>query len=236
MSDRTTGDRTTPEPSPRPARTSAAARRRVREQEILAATRSLFDSTGVGDVQIEDIAREVGINRAIIYRHFSGKDELFALTVEGYLAELQARLEAAAGSDVPARERLAAVVAAFVDYGLEFPAFVDCAQALMRLQGSELEEQLSEAALFRLGRGLSACLRSVITTLDDGAASGDFDVEDSTLLANYMYASALGALQLARIGMLVGEAQPGVPTVSRITGDDVRRFMTSSALALAGAR
>ncbi len=225
-----------PGPQPRPARTTAAARRRVREQEILAATRSLFDSTGVGDVQIEDIARAVGINRAIIYRHFSGKDELFALTVEGYLAELRERLESAAGADGPARDRLAAVVAAFVDYGLEYPAFVDCAQALMRLQGSELEEQLSEAALFRLGRALSACLRSVITTLDDGVASGDFDVADSTLLANYMYASALGALQLARIGMLVSEAQPGVPTVSRITGDDVRGFMTSSALALAGAR
>lgn len=220
----------------RARRGTAAARRRLREQEILAATRALFDATGFGDVQIEDIAREVGINRAIIYRHFSGKDELFALTVEGYLTELQGRLEGAADPSVAPRERLAAVVGAFVDYGLEFPAFVDCAQALMRLQGAELEEQLSEAALFRLGRGLSACLRTVVTTLDAGVDSGDFRVEDSTMLANYMYASALGALQLARIGMLVGEASPGVPSVSPITGEDVRGFMTDSALALAGGR
>ena len=220
--------------APTPGRTTAAARRRRREEEILAATRALFDSTGVGDVQIEDIARSVGINRAIIYRHFSGKDELFALTVEGYLAELQQRLEAAAATDDSPTRRLAAVVGAFVDYGLEFPAFVDCAQALMRLQGSELEEQLSEAALFRLGRGLSSCLRSVVRTLDEGVAAGEFEVSDSTLLANYMYASALGGLQLARIGMLVGEASPGVPAVSRITGADVRGFMTDSALALAG--
>jgi AcrR family transcriptional regulator len=34
----------------------------------------------VRDAQIEDIAQAVGINRAIVYRHFTGKEELFALT------------------------------------------------------------------------------------------------------------------------------------------------------------
>ena len=62
-------------------RTAAAARRRAREQEIIAATRALFDQRGVRDAQIEDIAQAVGINRAIVYRHFTGKEELFALTL-----------------------------------------------------------------------------------------------------------------------------------------------------------
>ena len=78
--------------SPQPRRTSTAVRRRARETEILAATRTLFDERGVADAQIEDIARAVGINRAIIYRHFTGKEELFALTLVGYLDELAARL------------------------------------------------------------------------------------------------------------------------------------------------
>ena len=42
--------------------------------------------------EIEDIAQEVGINRAIIYRHFSGKEELFAMALVGYLDELDAEL------------------------------------------------------------------------------------------------------------------------------------------------
>ena len=33
------------------------------------------------------------------------------------------------------------------------------------------------------------------------------------LLANTLYASGLGALQLARVGILVKEAAPGIPTV-----------------------
>src|SRR4051812_12239651 len=82
-----------------PSRQSAAAaRRRARERQILAETRRLFDESGVRDAQIEDIARAVGINRAIIYRHFSGKEELFALAVESYLEELRERLDDAAAA------------------------------------------------------------------------------------------------------------------------------------------
>ena len=76
-------------------RTAAAARRRAREKEIIAATRGLFDKRGVRDAQIEDIAKAVGINRAIVYRHFTGKEELFALTLVGYLDELRGDLAAA---------------------------------------------------------------------------------------------------------------------------------------------
>src|ERR1700710_3285309 len=86
-----------------PSRQSAAAtRRRAREQQIRAATRQLFDESGVRDAQIEDIARAVGINRAIIYRHFAGKEELFALTLVGYLDELAERLLAGDDPDAPA--------------------------------------------------------------------------------------------------------------------------------------
>ena len=73
-------------------RGAALVRRRAREREILDATRALFDARGVRDAQIEDIARAVGVNRAIIYRHFTGKEELFALTLVGYLDDLEARL------------------------------------------------------------------------------------------------------------------------------------------------
>ena len=72
-----------------------------REREILDATRELFDARGVRDAQIEDIARAVGVNRAIIYRHFTGKEELFALTLVGYLDDLEARLAAAASTRSP---------------------------------------------------------------------------------------------------------------------------------------
>src|SRR6476620_9147375 len=214
------------------SRQPAAARRRAREREILRAPRELFDESGVRDAQIEDIARAVGVNRAIIYRHFSGKEELFALTLVSYLDDLQKRLSAAAGTDGSATDRLVTVVEAFVDFGLEYPAFVDCAQTLMRRPGPELLEEISEGSLFRLGRGISACLVQLSEVLEAGNASGDFHVADPTLLANHMYASGLGALQLARVGMLVKESAPGIPAISPVSPDDVRAYVVATARAL----
>jgi AcrR family transcriptional regulator len=214
-------------------RSAAAARRRVREKEIIAATRALFDEKGVREAQIEDIAAAVGINRAIIYRHFSGKEELFALTLVSYLDELHDALQTADDSAAPAPERLERLVVAFVDYGLAHPAFTDCAQALMRRSGPELLDEISESALFRLGRGISGCLAILVGALRAGVDAGDFKVADPTLLANTLYASGLGALQLARVGILVTESAPGIPTVGEISPDQVRQYLVASALALA---
>jgi AcrR family transcriptional regulator len=214
-------------------RSAAAARRRIREKEIIAATRALFDEKGVREAQIEDIAAAVGINRAIVYRHFSGKEELFALTLVSYLDELHEALQAADDPASPAPERLEGLVGAFVDYGLAHPAFIDCAQALMRRSGPELLDEISESALFRLGRGISGCLAILVAALQAGVESGDFEVSDPTLLANTLYASGLGALQLARVGILVAESAPGIPTVGEISPAQVRQYLVASALALA---
>lgn len=214
------------------ARANAAARRRAREEEILAATRQLFDAGGMRDAQIEDIARAVGVNRAIIYRHFTGKEELFALTLVGYLDQLGERMATAAGRSKKAGDRLNAQIGAFVDFGVEFPAFVDCAQALMRRTGPELLEEISEGALFRLGRGMTSCLKQISGTLEHGVDSGEFREVDSDVLANYMYASALGALQLAHLGMVVREATPGVPMITRIDAEQVKGYLITSARAL----
>ncbi|WP_460844992.1 TetR/AcrR family transcriptional regulator [Nocardioides ultimimeridianus] len=217
-------------------RTAAAARRRARQAEIIAATRRIFDSKGVRDVQIEEIASAVGINRAIVYRHFSGKEELFALTLVGYLEELQGLMtEAARSSEVPG-DQLAAIVGAFVDYGVAHPAFVDCAQALMVRPGDELLEEVTEGALFRLGRGITGCMSVLSGALVAGVEKGAFRLaEDPVLLANALYASGLGALQLARLGILVSEIAPGVPTVGQISPEQVRSYMVRSALALVAA-
>ncbi len=212
-------------------RSAAATRRRKREKEILLATRTLFDERGVRDVHIDDIAKLVGTNRAIIYRHFSGKEELFALTLVGYLDELMARMSAI--SDGDPEERLISTVGTFVDYGVAHPAFVECAQMLMRRPGPELFDEISEAALFRLGRSIAGCLAILKATLEAGVAAGKFTIADTDVLANYMYASGLGALQLARVGLFISEAAPGIPTTKSLSTDRVREYLVLSSLTLA---
>ena len=107
----------------------------------------------------------------------------------------------------------------------------------MRRPGPELLEEVSEAALFRLGRGISGCLAVLQGALQAGVDAGEFRVEDPTLLANTLYASGLGGMQLARVGMLVKEAAPGVPTTASLSPQQVKEHLIASAVAMAvGAR
>ena len=218
---------------PEGRRTSTAVRRRAREKAILAATRTLFDERGVAEAQIEDIARAVGINRAIVYRHFTGKEELFALALVGYLDELAAALTQAADAHDKPRDQLAAIVEAFVDYGVGHPAFVDCAHSLMRRTGTELFDEISEGAMLRLGRAIASCLAVLRRPLETGTTTGDFEVSDPVLLANTLYATGLGGLQLARVGLVIDEVSPGVPQVGTIGTDQVKALLLTSALAMA---
>ena len=87
----------------------------------MAATRALFDENGVREANIDEIARAVGVNRAIVYRHFTGKEDLFALTMVSYLEELAASLAQAATKGRSPEKRLAAIVTAFADYALDAP-------------------------------------------------------------------------------------------------------------------
>ena len=214
-------------------RSAAAARRRAREAEIVAATRQLFDDSGVREANIDDIARAVGVNRAIVYRHFTGKEDLFALTMVGYLTELAELLDEASGEASTPESRVTALVTTFADYALAHPAFLDCAQSLMRRPGAELLDEVSERALLKLGGGMASCLRSLSDAIEDGVADGDFHVKDATLLANTLYASGLGALMLARSGLVIRESAPGIPVVGEISPEQVKQHMVAAARAAA---
>jgi AcrR family transcriptional regulator len=224
-----------PASRPRQKRLAAADRRREREARIIDATRELFDARGVRDAQVEDVARAVGVNRAIIYRHFTGKEELFALTLVDYLRDFEARAKAVDDESLPAAARLRRLTEVFVDFGLAYPAFIDCGVTILRM-GPAILDELSSGALYRLGKGMTECLARVVDIIRAGTASGEFQVEDPDLVANMLYSLGLGGLQLARLGVMVKEGSPGVPVVTDIDVAAVKEHLVASSLALVRAR
>ena len=60
-----------------------------------------------------------------------------------------------------------------------------------------------------------------------------FHTDDVHLLANTLYASGLGGLQLARVGMVVKEAAPGVPTTAKLSAQQVKEHLIASSVAMA---
>ncbi|HEU4658398.1 MAG TPA: TetR/AcrR family transcriptional regulator [Capillimicrobium sp.] len=213
----------------------APSSRRQREREIVEATRALFDERGLQDAPVEEIARAVGINKALIYRHFASKEELFVLTATSYLEELSAALRAVDRSDEP-RARLVACSDAFVRYCLDHPAFLDCSISLLRRPSEELVEIVSEGVLLRLTLSMAECLAVIEEILRDGHERGDFSVDDPAFTANLLWARALGALHLARFGVGVSRGEGGLPRFFAVSADRLRERLMIDTLAVVGAR
>jgi AcrR family transcriptional regulator len=199
---------------------------------IITTTRALFDERGLRDAPIDEIARAAGINKALIYRAFDSKEEIFVLTVTDYLAELEARDR----QDQEPEDPVAALrqfLGLYVGFCLEYPAFLDCALSLMQRPADELRERVSGAVLFRLGRAMAACLGRLERILADGAERGVFAIEDTDFTANRMYAQVLGSMHFARVGVGVREEAPGVAATFPLDPQRVCEACIEDALALA---
>jgi AcrR family transcriptional regulator len=207
---------------------------RTREQDLVRATRALFDERGMQDAPIEEIARAVGIARGLIYRHFSSKEELFVLTMTEYLAELDGKLASAAAPELDAVAQLEAWAEAYVGFCLRYPAFLDCALSLMHKPARELREVLSDSVWLRLGQGIAGCVVHVSEILRAGAADGVFIVDDPDYMANVLWTQVIGATHLARIRVGVRQAAPGIPELFTVTPEQLARTCVDSALATVG--
>jgi len=217
-------------------RRTTAERRRDRERDIIRATRELFDERGTIDAQIDDIAKRVGINKALIYRHFAGKEELFALTLVDYLGELDERLAAVDSSRRTPLNRLKSLSEVFVDFCLEYPAFADCAMSLLRRTGDQLFGEITEPVMTKLGTAMASALARIAKILEAGQRSGVFDEVDTDYLANHLYTQTLGSLHMARVGLIVSSGQPGHPVVHHADIATVRATAITATLATAVGR
>jgi AcrR family transcriptional regulator len=205
--------------------------RRSRERDLVQATRTLFDQRGVQDAPIEEIAREVGIARGLIYRHFSSKEELYVLTVTDYLDELDGVLGEAIGLDDDAATQLEQWARAYAGFCCRYPAFLDCALSLMRRPAKELQDAISESVWLRLGQSMAKSIRHISELLRRGTLEGDFKVEDPDYAANVLWTQTLGVMHLARIRVGLRQAAPGVPALFSVTPERVVETCIDNALA-----
>jgi AcrR family transcriptional regulator len=222
----------------KPPVSGRAAVRREREREIVSATRRLFDERGLQDAPIEDIARAVGINKGLIYRYFSSKDELFVLTLSSYLTDLANQLDGISRTLDPVAQ-LQEGWRRYTDYCLQHPAFLDCSMSLMRRPAEDLREEISDAVWIRLGQGMAACLGRLSRILKRGAEQSLFTVEDPDFTANHLYTQTLGTMHLARIGVGVrtgvGGGAGGIPEIFKIDPLRVQEACIADVLASVGA-
>lgn len=86
---------------PTTSTTSGATRlpRAERQQQILAVAAGQFAARGFALVTMDEIAREVGVSRLILYRYFSSKDELYRAILLATAMRMAEAMTAAEGSE-----------------------------------------------------------------------------------------------------------------------------------------
>jgi AcrR family transcriptional regulator len=86
-----------------------------RRQQLLDVARKLFGEKGFEATSIEEIANRAGVSKPVVYRHFGGKEGIYAVVVDREMQRLLDRIVSALSGGHP-RELLEQATCAFLGY------------------------------------------------------------------------------------------------------------------------
>ena len=180
---------------------------------IFAAAAPLFSARGFDGVKVDDIARDAGVNKAMIYYHFADKLALYRAVVGEGLKAMSETVAAIAQSPHTAPEKLDRFIEAFVRMTETRP-----------WMPSIMMREIAEGAP-HLDMGTLVHMRAIITAfgaiLKQGQDSGVFRPVHPILA----YASVVGPIILnaarERVTAQPGRISPDFPMLVRISHEDV---------------
>src|SRR5690606_33365345 len=145
------------------------------EAAIREAALSLIARHGYEAVSMRQLATEVGVQAAALYRYFATKEELLFALMETHMRDLVSSWEAAR----PATSGPVARLSAFVDHHIRFHV---ARRHSTHVHYMELRTPSHDrlSAILRLRSGYEKELRQI---LRDGSDLGAFTIEDVTLTA-----------------------------------------------------
>ena len=156
-----------------------------RRAGILDAALAVFSARGFHPSSIDDIAREAGISKALIYEHFESKQGLYADLLERNANELFERLASAlAGVGV---ESGAARLATGLD---AFFSFVEERRDAWRILFRDVVDPETSAVLGRMVEQVTAVVAALIAQ-DPGAKVRDEDNEQGIRVLAQMLVGAV---------------------------------------------
>lgn len=163
-----------------PAETAAAAepkkarRRTGRKDEVssrdllLRAARKEFASKGLEGARVDEIARKAGVNKQLVYHHFSNKETLYRAVLEEAYARIRTEESKLDGRDGEPREVMARLVAFSFDYLNANRDFV----ALLTDENLHRGRHLKKSE--NLPQMHSPLIAMIEETLERGVATGQF--------------------------------------------------------------
>ncbi|TAJ43896.1 TetR/AcrR family transcriptional regulator [Methanofollis fontis] len=181
-------------------------RQREKEQrktEIVDAAERLFFSRRYEEVTMDEIAREVELNKATIYLYFKNKETLFATIVLRGVEILKQKYTECMEKQAPGIVKVALMGQAYYRFSQEHPDYL----RLIHFYGSERFSRENPYTA-EIGKGYGTCRRilrdAVQEGIDDGTIRPDLD---PFLTSMYLMVSFMGILSMEDRWKLVIEAE-----------------------------
>jgi AcrR family transcriptional regulator len=87
-----------------------------RKAQLLTVARKVFGRKGFHSVSMDDVAREAGVTKPILYDHFSSKEALYLALLDADAQSLEERIREALAAPTGNRERIRASFQAYFDF------------------------------------------------------------------------------------------------------------------------
>ncbi|HVX68148.1 MAG TPA: TetR/AcrR family transcriptional regulator [Mycobacteriales bacterium] len=88
-----------------------------RRQELIAAALELFSARPAAEVTLDDVAAQAGVSRALAYRYFGGRNEIYVAAMRTAADQMLALLDPP--HDAPPLDRLVEAIRRFFDFAEE---------------------------------------------------------------------------------------------------------------------
>lgn len=171
---------------------------------ILDEAERLFRHYGYTKTTVSDIARELGMSPANVYRFFSSKTQIHEALAERMLAQREVALHAIAKRAVPASERLRAYVLDEYEFTIS--------QMLDETKVHEMVAVALDQHWPMIDRHLQRITDIISRIIADGMAAGEFAVGDPIKAARCLKACFISVCHpavVAQCRLDPGNASPG---------------------------
>jgi TetR/AcrR family transcriptional regulator len=163
-----------------------------RKTEIADAAERLFFSRRYEEVSMDDIAREVDLNKATIYLYFENKETLFATIVVRGIRILEGKYRECMEKEAPGIVKVALMGQAYEQFASEYPEYL----RLIHFYGSERFSGENPYTA-EIGKGYGTCRKILQDAIHEGIGDGTIRADlDPFLTSMYLMISFMGILSM----------------------------------------
>lgn len=151
---------------------------------ILDTAEKLFFARGFSGVPMEDIAREVGVNKATLYLYFENKDSLFHAIVLRNVRTLNRMYEDCLLRNISGNEKVQAICQIFFDFAKDNPEYFRLVCITGPMLQRDTDNPVAQVVQEIQDRQLILIQKAVVEGIEDGSIRKDVHPLETAIFIN----------------------------------------------------